>query len=137
MLNFDACVKNSDAAQPRVTNVKTPKGTRHMSKIFKPSLGPSETNLAHLIEASVGEIIRRDQSGGPLQPDLDLLELATGGTRHTTLFGGLLSIPIPDPTGLTNPSIDNTRDGGGSPWIEPQLLTIRMFHSRIVASLVG
>ncbi len=24
MLNFDACVKNSDAAQPRVTNVKTP-----------------------------------------------------------------------------------------------------------------
>ncbi len=24
MLNFDARVKNSDAAQPRVTNVKTP-----------------------------------------------------------------------------------------------------------------
>ncbi len=24
MLNFDAHVKNSDAAQPRVTNVKTP-----------------------------------------------------------------------------------------------------------------
>ena len=27
MLNFDARVKNSDAAQPRVTNVKTPIGS--------------------------------------------------------------------------------------------------------------
>ena len=32
MLNFDARIKNSDAAQPRVTNVKTPIAIRNMSE---------------------------------------------------------------------------------------------------------
>ncbi len=30
MLNFDACIKNSDAAQPRVTNMKTPIVSMHI-----------------------------------------------------------------------------------------------------------
>ncbi len=46
MLNFDTHVKNSDAAQPRVTNVKTPIGciaaqlsARYEDRVFTLSAG--------------------------------------------------------------------------------------------------
>ncbi len=40
MLNFDARVKNSDAAQPRVTNVKTPNSAMHKNVLCRLSNFP-------------------------------------------------------------------------------------------------
>ncbi len=51
MLNFDARVKNSDSAQPRVTNVKTP----NLAVDLAVFCSLSAHNLARLQELQISE----------------------------------------------------------------------------------
>ncbi len=61
MLNFDARVKNSDVAQPRVTNVKTPIRAGRVSQNGWPS--PAPPCLQPTSKTEVGFVLGGSRNG--------------------------------------------------------------------------